>query len=51
MLARSFPPPGPASIRERAEALCPLVREESSASEKLGRLTDKIVSGLLPFTV
>jgi indole-3-acetate monooxygenase len=35
------------SIRERAEALHPLVREESAASERLGRLTDTVVDGLL----
>jgi alkylation response protein AidB-like acyl-CoA dehydrogenase len=38
---------GPSSVRERAEALCRLVREESAASERLGRLTDKVVDGLL----
>jgi indole-3-acetate monooxygenase len=47
MSANNSSPPGPGSIRERAEALCPLVREESAASERLGRLTDKVVGGLL----
>jgi indole-3-acetate monooxygenase len=47
MLSNMSSPPSPASIRERAEALCPLVREESAASEKLGRLTDKVVGALL----
>jgi len=35
------------SIRERAEALCELVREEATTSERLGRLTDKVVGALL----
>jgi alkylation response protein AidB-like acyl-CoA dehydrogenase len=38
---------GPSSVRERAEALCALVRGESAASERLGRLTDKVVDALL----
>ena len=37
----------PQSVRERAEALCELVREEAPASERLGRLTDKVVEALL----
>jgi alkylation response protein AidB-like acyl-CoA dehydrogenase len=47
MSSNSSSPPSSGSIRERAEALCALVREESGASEKLGRLTDKVVGGLL----
>ena len=47
MSSNSSSPPAPGSIRERAEALCALVREESAASERLGRLTDKVVGELL----
>jgi alkylation response protein AidB-like acyl-CoA dehydrogenase len=47
MLSKSSTPSGPGSIRERAEALCALVREESAASERLGRLTDNIVGALM----
>jgi indole-3-acetate monooxygenase len=47
MSSHTFPPPGPGSIRERAEAVCPLVREEAAASEGLGRLTDKVAGALL----
>jgi len=46
-LSNSSSPPGAGSIRERAEALCPLVREESAASERLGRLTDEVAGALL----
>jgi indole-3-acetate monooxygenase len=47
MWSNSSSPSGPGSIRERAEAVCALVREESAASERLGRLTDKVVDALL----
>jgi alkylation response protein AidB-like acyl-CoA dehydrogenase len=47
ILSNSSSPPGAGSIRERAEALCPLVREESAASERLGRLTDEVAGALL----
>jgi alkylation response protein AidB-like acyl-CoA dehydrogenase len=47
MSSNTSSPPVPGSIRERAEALCELVREEASASERLGRLTDKVVGALL----
>ena len=47
MSSNSSSPPAPGSICERAEALCELVREESTVSERLGRLTDKVVGELL----
>jgi indole-3-acetate monooxygenase len=40
-------PNTPGTVRERAQALCELVREESVASERLGRLTDRVVGALL----
>ena len=47
MSSNSSSPPAHGSIRERAEALCELVREELTVSERLGRLTDKVVGELL----
>jgi len=40
-------PKGSGWIRERAEALFETIREESATSERLGRLTDKVVDALL----
>ena len=37
----------PDSFRERAEAIGALVQAESSASDRLGRLTDKVVDALM----
>ena len=47
MSSNKSSPHGNGSIRERAEALCELVREEAVASERQGRLTEKVVGALL----